>query len=236
METLTRTPKVESSGNIKDLRSLYDWVESNIKDLESVSVKQEMYGCFLLPILMQKLPEDFRILITWDQSSETWGLKDIMDSSSFALLSGSRQASGQNNKTVWCAFCRGQHQSTKCNVVTDPGAQKQLLKDRGKCWLCLRSGHSVRNCTSGIQCFRCQSKEHHVSLCSGKDTSPISGQGGPSSQEIPMPQPLQSPQVPRPKRGEPHYMLSSPETQCSYKPLRPVCLDPMIALTQPVFV
>ena len=24
METLTRTPKVESSGNIKDLRSLYD--------------------------------------------------------------------------------------------------------------------------------------------------------------------------------------------------------------------
>ena len=232
-----------------------------------------MYGCFLLPILMQKLPEDFRILITRDQSSETWGLKDIMDSfnkelklreqctfttrvsskpadrkpqqaqrqgksfsSSFALLSGSRQASGQNNKTVWCAFCRGQHQSTKCNVVTDPGAQKQLLKDRGKCWLCLRSGHSVRNCTSGIQCFRCQSKEHHVSLCSGKDTSPISGQGGPSSQEIPMPQPLQSPQVPRPKRGEPHYMLSSPETQCSYKPLRPVCLDPMIALTQPVFV
>ena len=217
METLTRTPKVESSGNIKDLRSLYDQVESSIRGLESVGVKQEMYGCFLLPILMQKLPEDFRILITRDQSSETWELKDIMDSfnkelklreqctfttrvlskpadrqpqqaqrqgksfsSSCALLSGSRQASSQNNKTVWCAFFRGQHQSTKCYIVTDPGARKQVLKDRGKCWLCLRSGHSVRNCTSGIQCFCCQSKEHHVSLCSGKDTSPISGQAGPS--------------------------------------------------------
>ena len=71
METLTRTPKVESSGNIKDLRSLYDRVESNIRGLESVGVKQKMYGCFLLPILMQKLPEDFRILITRYQSSET---------------------------------------------------------------------------------------------------------------------------------------------------------------------
>ena len=80
METLTRTPKVESSGNVKDLRSLYDRVESNIRGLESVDVKQEMYGCFLLPILMQKLPEDFRILITKNQSSETWERKDIMDS------------------------------------------------------------------------------------------------------------------------------------------------------------
>ena len=49
-----------------------------MRGLDSLEISQEMYGCFLTPIIMQKLPEEFRIAITRNLTSETWVLKDIL--------------------------------------------------------------------------------------------------------------------------------------------------------------
>ena len=49
-----------------------------MRSLESLKISQEMYGCFLTPLIMQKLPEEFRIAITRILTSETWVLKDIL--------------------------------------------------------------------------------------------------------------------------------------------------------------
>ncbi|XP_068684929.1 uncharacterized protein [Montipora foliosa] len=71
MEALTKIPKITSIHEVKRLRNLYDTVKSHMRSLESLKISQEMYGCFLTPLIMQKLPEEFRIAITRNLTSET---------------------------------------------------------------------------------------------------------------------------------------------------------------------
>ena len=78
MEALTRISKIMSISQFKRLRSLYDTVESHVRGLESMDISPDMYGCFLRPIIMQKLPEEFRVAITRNLGPETWYLKDIL--------------------------------------------------------------------------------------------------------------------------------------------------------------
>ncbi len=53
------------------------------------------------------------------------------------------------------------HIAIKITVV-----QSVLYSEKkGKCFLCLRSGHLSRNCQTPVKCFKCQGS-HHVSLCS----------------------------------------------------------------------
>ena len=78
MEALTKIPRITCIHEVKRLRNLYDTVESHMRSLESLEISQEMYGCFLTPLIMQNLPEEFRIAITRNLTSETWVLKDIM--------------------------------------------------------------------------------------------------------------------------------------------------------------
>jgi len=66
------------------------------------------------------------------------------------------------NKDKWCTFCNGPHPSTKCAVVADPEARKKILRQKGRCFGCLRSGHLSRDCEA--RCYRCGGN-HHVSLC-----------------------------------------------------------------------
>ena len=193
MEALTKTPKVASTSEVKRLRSLYDTVESHVRGLESMEISSEMYGCFLTPIIMQKLPEEFRIAISRNLESETWDLKEILSefhkelqlreqclvnpkdvrpSNSFqrgeslhstsALYSES--AKNKQFSRVWCSFCNQNHQSSKCNVVTSAESRKQVLRNKGRCYLCLKSGHLSRNCRSPVKCFKCQGA-HHVAIC-----------------------------------------------------------------------
>lgn len=201
MEALTKIPKITEIGDVKRLRNLYDLVESHVRGLESVEISPEMYGCFLTPIILQKLPEEFRIAITRNLGSDTWELKDILSEfhkelqlreqcllntkeSKDLKLPGSGRQRGEssystaalysdNSKNpqgsrVWCSFCNGDHRSTKCNVVTTPESRKQILKKKGRCFLCLRSGHLSRDCQSPVKCFRCH-KAHHVSICNNSE-------------------------------------------------------------------
>ena len=79
MEALTKIPKITSIHEVKRLRNKCDTVESHIRSLESfLEISLEMYGCFLTPLIMQKLPEEFKVAITGNLTSETWVLKDIM--------------------------------------------------------------------------------------------------------------------------------------------------------------
>ncbi|XP_068742363.1 uncharacterized protein [Montipora capricornis] len=193
MEVLTKIPKVASTSEVKRLRSLYDTVESHVRELQSMEISSEMYGCFLAPIIMQKLPEEFRIAISRNLESETWDLKEILSeflkelqlreeclvnpkgvrpSDSFqrgeslqstsALYSES--ARNKQFSRVWCSFCNQNHQSSKCNVVTSAESRKQVLRKKGRCYLCLKSGHLSRNCKSPVKCFKCQGA-HHIAIC-----------------------------------------------------------------------
>ena len=200
MEALTKIPKITSISEVKRLRSLYDTVESHVRGLESMEISPDMYGCFLTPIIVQKLPEEFRIVITRNLGSETWDLKHILSEfhkelqlreqcllnakevrpstsnqrgESFHSTSTLYCDSSEDKKVarLWCSFCNQDHQSSNCNVVTSPESRKQVLKKKGKCFLCLKPGHISRSCRSSMKCLKCQGP-HHVAICDHSEQLP----------------------------------------------------------------
>ena len=67
-------------------------------------------------------------------------------------------------QNISCVYCRRNHPSAKCNVVTDIQARKAIIRNKAKCFLCLRSGHVARRCTSRSKCWKCKGR-HHISIC-----------------------------------------------------------------------
>ena len=69
-----------------------------------------------------------------------------------------------------CLFCCQQHFSSSCTKVTNPNARKQILKEKRRCFICLRGGHISKQCNSGSKCYNCRGK-HHVSICGSQPES-----------------------------------------------------------------
>ena len=70
-----------------------------------------------------------------------------------------------NTGKTHCTFCKGNYNTVECHVVTDVQERKKVLRNTGRCFLCLRkAGHLARDCDSCIKCFRCRG-HHHVALC-----------------------------------------------------------------------
>ena len=55
----------------------------------------------------------------------------------------------QAQRSSWCTYCKGPHPSSNCTVMTNVAARKQFIRPRGKCFICLRSGHVARRCVNG---------------------------------------------------------------------------------------
>ena len=64
-----------------------------------------------------------------------------------------------------CYFCNHQgHKSFNCILVTDPERRREILKRKGRCFVCLRTGHVANHCQSELKCNKCNGR-HHGSLC-----------------------------------------------------------------------
>ena len=71
----------------------------------------------------------------------------------------------------WCTYCKGNHTSASCTVVTQISARKQILRKKGKCFVCLRTGHlaaSFKMPRPG--CSRCN-LNHHSSPLNDQQTT-----------------------------------------------------------------
>ena len=66
-----------------------------------------------------------------------------------------------------CVFCHQEHKPQHCKTVTKIETRKSILRKSGKCFLCLRDGHVLRNCSQSFTCFKCQDK-HYISICDDK--------------------------------------------------------------------
>ncbi|CAB3991676.1 TNF receptor-associated factor 3 [Paramuricea clavata] len=201
MDSLLKLPEATSMGEVKKLRNIYDKLESHVRSLRNVGVSPDTYGSFLAPVVMLKIPEELRIIITRDLPSGEWKLEPLLKifntelqlREKCALVSGTGQRKEQHfsqrdkgkyinryqsstaallteNKNVqsregpWCTFCNGNHPSSNYTIVTDISARKQILRRRGKCFKCLKTGHLVRDCKSGKPCYNC-GNNHHTSIC-----------------------------------------------------------------------
>ena len=79
-------------------------------------------------------------------------------------FTGSTLYSGGRKDDISCRYFRRGHPSSKCKVITDVKARKAILRNKAKCFVCLKSSHIARQCKSGMKCFKCGNR-HHISIC-----------------------------------------------------------------------
>ena len=69
------------------------------------------------------------------------------------------------NKTNCCVFCeKDDHKPQNCEIISKIEDRKSILKRSGRCFLCLRKGHMIRNCPAKFSCFNCK-RRHHMTTC-----------------------------------------------------------------------
>ena len=214
MDALLRITAVTSHYDVKGLRCLYDAIETNVRGLKALEVEAESYGSLMVSILMNKMPPEIRLIVSRNLNSEKWDFKDVMQileqevdarERSLASTQQSQQPSKQptsrgtatalttDTTTIKCAFCNQDHRSQTCTKVTDVKARKDALRKSGRCYLCLRKGHLVRQCRSSSVCRKCGSK-HHSAICSRpnpNDAQPSTNDPQPSSPQL-IPQPTRN--------------------------------------------
>ena len=66
------------SPNIRNLKELYDNVESNVQALENLGVSYEQFGSLLIPIILEKLPNMIKLQISRKLGSGNWNVQDFL--------------------------------------------------------------------------------------------------------------------------------------------------------------
>ena len=64
---------------------------------------------------------------------------------------------------VRCVYCKNSHYSAACDKVTDVNERKNILR-RDRCFLCLQTNHSIKECRNNGRCRKCSGRRHQL-LC-----------------------------------------------------------------------
>jgi len=67
-----------SGDKTSHLRTIYDKIHVNVHGLESIGVKAEQYGSFLIPVIMSKLPTDVRLQVARVTAKEEWDVQELL--------------------------------------------------------------------------------------------------------------------------------------------------------------
>jgi len=211
MEIILNVNPVRSGYQVKELRQLYDTIESHVRSLKSLGVPSSSYGTLLSSIVMNKLPQELKLLINREVKGEEMELERLLkvfeaeleareragaNTSNTSNTSTSKPSttnratrlptaatlvSGATSNSITCSYCKQAHTSNSCNVVTDVAARKKVLMRTGRCFICLRRGHISKECRSKGKCIKCNGL-HHISICNqGKDTEQSQGQHKPTA-------------------------------------------------------
>ena len=87
--------------------------------------------------------------------------KSIQGTARTFFTKGERRERTQE-RSITCYFCNGDHLSIDCQGVKDPQKRQELLKKPGRCYKCMKMGHTAKNCDK--KCRKC-SGNHHQAIC-----------------------------------------------------------------------
>ena len=171
---------LSNSGNLNDLkylRQLYNNIDTQVRSLTSLGMDPDRYGPMMITVVMSKLPENLKLNITRQFGQDLWDIKLILESFKnelavleklsltkatdkdefeFNTASGTCLYTAQGESTFSCVFCHQKHKPQHCKTVTKIETIKSILRKKGKCFLCPRDGHVLRNCTQSFTCFKCE--------------------------------------------------------------------------------
>ena len=194
MESLYKLNEVDTVHDIQRVRNLYDKIQSNIRGLMRLRINKEQYGPMLILLIMGKIPSELQLMISRKFEKGTWDINGLLETfrtelearehcevvstkpnqkdqghGSYTNRQRARPISAAalittNKRQLTCTFCKQGHASFSCNIITDIGACKNVLRHEGHCFICLKDNHVARNCSSNIKWHEC-GQRHHISVC-----------------------------------------------------------------------
>lgn len=190
VESLLNMQKIKDKNDIVGLRKLYNDIENCIRNLKALKLDTVGYGCVLIPILKQKLPEDLNIIIARKFGSELWTLDLLLRYFHDELraqencvsvikpnnlpkhkippytannLFAENNVEGRGSRI--CLYCeRKGHSPSQCRIVTNVATRKAIVKSKFRCYICLSKDHISKDCEAKYVCNKCQGR-HHISIC-----------------------------------------------------------------------
>ena len=78
MNELLNMKKVERDRDLQGLRRLNDDIESHVRSLRSLDVDDDNYGSLLTPMIMERLPHQFKLTINRQVVDDTWDLTQLL--------------------------------------------------------------------------------------------------------------------------------------------------------------
>ena len=179
MEALLSLPTVTSVYELRNLRQLYDKVESHVRSLKSIGVAASSYGNLLASILMKKIPSDLCLIVSRETVEDNWDLDSLLKILGKEFEAREREMASMNttqpkkptrdsstaaallsDTSLLCVFCDQSHYSTNCRVVTDCEKRKEQLLKAGRCSNSLKKGHLSKDCRSSRGCYNCGRRHH----------------------------------------------------------------------------
>ena len=176
MAGLLNMAPVSSNQDLRGLRRIYDLVEVHIRGLKALGVSSESYGSLLSPVLMNRIPQELRLIVSREVKGGDWELDSLLKVLHQELEARKRamgtpnnyspttNSPSQRNDRYWkdpptastftstsrtsptCTYCKQPHASNKCKTVTDVQARREILRKEGRCYVCLKKRHLSRDC------------------------------------------------------------------------------------------
>ena len=78
IDSFVQLPKVKSMNRVAELRQVYDKLEGTVRNLRSLNVQASTYGCFLVPILTDKLPDELTIIMARKFKTGAWPIAQVL--------------------------------------------------------------------------------------------------------------------------------------------------------------
>ena len=109
---LLKSKKITSDKDLTGLRKFFDNIESHVRSLQGLGIESKSYGSLLAPIILERLPDQLKLIISRNLKSEIWDLHKILllineelrarescilPSNSFNSISNDEKQGGKNN-------------------------------------------------------------------------------------------------------------------------------------------
>ena len=159
---------------------------------------------------MSKLPNDIRIQIARKANSETWKIDELLEvikveievreaseriktndnnkqpspsnRPNYGSASAFTTRSGESFNKLQCVYCKRAHYSSSCETIKNVRERKDILRQSGRCFNCIRKGRKLKDCPVSKHCRHCN-KRHHQSICfSVRESSKEDKPGGEDAQ------------------------------------------------------
>ena len=89
MDALLKLPSVNSVHETKTLRELFDKIEINVRGLNALGVESQSFGNLLVPVVMEKIPSELRLVVSRTfGSEESWNLDALLSTLKTELEAG----------------------------------------------------------------------------------------------------------------------------------------------------